>query len=206
MIESTCFGLLRHGQTIWNQQRRIQGRLDSDLTETGIDDTRRWAHFFASARWNWSRIVTSPAPRAQKTAEIINAQLNLPIETVLGLREQDWGEWEGLSREEIEQSHKHVLEEQVERGWAFRPPGGESRKEVLDRARSALADLGRRYSDARILVICHQGVIKALVYELEKRLFRPEETKLIDKNSLQILSWNEHGFSAQAYNITSDQT
>jgi len=206
MIESTCFGLLRHGQTIWNQQGRIQGRLDSELTETGMEDIRRWAHFFASDRWDWARIVTSPAPRAQKTAEIINAQLSLPIETVPGLREQDWGEWEGLSRKEIEQSHKDFLEEQVKRGWAFRPPGGESRKEVLDRARSALADLGRRFSGARILVICHQGVIKALVYELEKRAFRPEEKKLIDKNSLQILSCDEHGFSAQAYNITPDQT
>lgn len=202
MKESTCFGLLRHAQTVWNQQKKIQGRLDSELTEAGIEQIHRWSRFLDSAPWNWSMIAASPAPRAQKTAALINRRLNLRSETIQDLREQDWGTWEGLSRAEIELSHKHILEEQVENGWSFRPPAGESRREVLDRARSALADLGDRHPGEDILVICHQGVIKALVYAIEKRKFKPDETRLLDKNKLQLLSWNGHAFSAKAYNIS----
>ncbi len=109
--------------------------------------------------------------------------------------------WEGRRWAEIEQNQKAVLAEQVDRGWSFRPPGGESRHEVLDRAGSALADLGRRCPGEEILVICHQGVIKSLVYAIEGRNFKPDEKKLIDKNSLQLLLWAEHGFAAKAYNI-----
>jgi len=206
MKELTRFGLLRHGQTVWNQQKKIQGRLDSELTEAGIEQIQRWARFLDSAAWSWNRIVASPAPRAQKTAALINQRLNLPIETIQDLREQDWGAWEGLSRAEIELSHKRILEEQVAGGWSFRPPDGESRAEVLDRTRAALADLGNRYPGEDILVICHQGVIKALVYAIEKRKFKPDETKLLDKNSLQLLGFHQHGFSAIKYNIRADRT
>ncbi|MEJ2058649.1 MAG: histidine phosphatase family protein, partial [Desulfofustis sp.] len=107
----------------------------------------------------------------------------------------------GLSWSEIEQDQKTILEEQIDSGWSFRPPGGESRQEVRDRARSALAALGRRYPGEDILVICHQGVIKSLVYAIEERNFKPDEKKLIDKDSLQLLLFGEHGFAAQAYNI-----
>lgn len=198
---STCFGLLRHGETVWNRQKRIQGRLDSELTDDGRQTIHRWAQFLASRRWSWDRIAVSPAPRAQKTAAVINELLHLETETLPALREQDWGRWEGLSWFEIEENQDAILQEQVEAGWSFRPPGGESRSEVRDRGRSALADLGRRYAGEDILVICHQGVIKSLVYAIEGRNFRPDEKKLIDKNSLQLLLWTEHGLAAKAYNI-----
>lgn len=198
---STCFGLLRHGETVWNRQKRIQGRLDSELTDGGRQSLRRWGRFLASSRWNWNRIAVSPAPRAQKSAAIINEFLDIETETLSGLREQDWGAWEGLRWAEIEENQNEILEEQVDSGWSFRPPGGESRHEVRDRARSALAALGRCWPGEEILVICHQGVIKSLVYAIEGRHFKPDEKKLIDKNSLQLLLFAEHGFAAKAYNI-----
>lgn len=201
MRVSTRFGLLRHGETVWNQQKRIQGRLDSELTDGGRQAARRWGQFLASGRWNWIRIAVSPAPRAQKTAAIINEVLKVETETLPELREQDWGTWEGLSWSEIEEYQKSILEEQVDAGWSFRPPGGESRHEVRDRARSALTALGRRYPVEDILVICHQGIIKSLVYTIEERNFKPDEKKLIDKNSLQLLLFTEHGFAEEAYNI-----
>ena len=196
----TRFGLVRHAQTIWNREKKIQGQKDTPLTSNGKTQALRWGQ--ALKQFSWDRILASDIGRAWETAKIINQALSLSLQTDSRLREQDWGEWEGLRRAEIELSHTHVLEEQVKRGWEFRPPNGESRKEVLERVRSALAEVGSRYGGEQILVICHQGVIKALVYELENRKFRPEEPKLIDKNSLQLLSWNDDGFSAKTYNIT----
>lgn len=201
MSDSTLFGLLRHGQTIWNSQGRVQGRLDSPLTSDGIAAVREWARFLGSPRWKWVRILTSPAPRAATTAQLINEELRIEIQEEKDLREQDWGLWEGLSWSEIRTSNGEELQSQVDRGWSFRPPGGESRKEVHDRAHGLLTKLGRRYAGEQILVITHQGVIKSLLYAIEKRKFSPGEPKLIDKNLLQTVSCCNDTMTGFAYNI-----
>ena len=201
MSAATLFGLFRHGQTIWNKQKRVQGRLDSPLTAEGVAAVREWARFLARPRWNWARIITSPTPRARATARLINEQLHVEIQEEDDLREQDWGIWEGLSWSEIVENSAEMLQEQIEKGWSFRPPQGESRAEVRSRARSVLSSYGHKYSGEQILVVTHQGVIKSLVYSIEKRLFLPEEPKLIDKNRLQTISCCNDTLTGFAYNI-----
>jgi len=201
MSVSTLFGLLRHGQTIWNAQGRVQGRLDSPLTPEGVAAVRDWARFLAAPRWRWTRIITSPAPRAATTAELINDALRVGIQHEEDLREQDWGRWEGLSWAEIRTAYGAELQAQVDKGWSFRPPGGESRSEVNRRARALLTRLGGRHEGEQILVITHQGVVKALIYEIEERTFLPAEPKLIDKNLLQTVSCCNDTLTGFAYNI-----
>jgi probable phosphoglycerate mutase len=72
---------------------------------------------------------------------------------------------------------------------------------VRDRARGLLTSLGRRHADEQILVITHQGVIKSLIYAIEKRKFRSEEQKLIDKNLLQTVSCCNDKMTGFVYNI-----
>ena len=201
MSAATLFGLFRHGQTIWNTQKRVQGRLDSALTAEGIEAVRKWARFLATPRWNWTRIITSTAPRARATAQLINEQLHVPIQEEKELREQDWGIWEGLSWPEIQEESAKELEEQIRKGWSFRPPQGESRSEVYSRVRSALSSYGRQFPGEQILVVTHQGVIKSLIYSIEKRQFLPEEPKLIDKNRLQTISCRNDTLTGLAYNL-----
>ena len=201
MSTSTLFGLLRHGQTIWNIQGRVQGRLDSPLTSEGIAVVREWARFLGSPRWKWSRILSSPAPRAVTTAQLINEELRVEIHQEKDLREQDWGLWEGLSWSEIRTSYGEELQAQIDKGWSFRPPGGESRSEVGDRARRLLNRLGQSHAGEQILVISHQGVMKSLIYAIEKRVFLPGEPKLIDKNLLQTVSFCNDKMTGFAYNI-----
>ena len=201
MSVSTLFGLLRHGQTIWNTQGRVQGRLDSPLSPEGIGTVQQWARFLATPRWRWTRILTSPAPRATTTAQLINEELRVDIKEEDDLREQDWGLWEGMSWSEIRTSYGDELQSQIEKGWSFRPPGGESRNEVRDRARGLLTSLGRRYAGEQILVITHQGVIKSLIYAIEKRKFLSEEPTLIDKNLLHTVSCCNDKMTGFVYNI-----
>lgn len=146
-------------------------------------------------------MVTSPAPRARKTADIINQQLALKIEVVDDLREQDWGSWEGMTWAEITKNSGDSLQQQIDRGWSFRPPEGESRAEVRDRVRSAIVSCAAKFSGEQILVITHQGVIKSLIYALENRQFLPEEPPLIKKNLLQTISWRDQVMTATGYNI-----
>jgi len=93
------------------------------------------------------------------------------------------------------------MEEQVKSGWSFRPPGGENRLELSQRVQSALSSYAQKYPGEKILVVSHQGVIKSLIYYIEKRRFQPDEPKLIDKNSLHTIAWFNNSFSKVEYNI-----
>lgn len=201
MSHTTWFGLLRHAETVWNRQKRIQGRMDSPLTETGIDRYRSWGKFLASSQWSWNRIICSPSPRTRESARIINEQLGVVIETADGLREQDWGKWEGLTMEELNDNFAEELKQLEQSGWDFKPPSGESRLEVRKRACTTLMRYAEQYPEEQLLVVSHQGVIKSLIYAIEDRRFLPDEPKLIKKNRLHTIGWNNDRFSAGVYNI-----
>jgi probable phosphoglycerate mutase len=202
-LSAPRFGLLRHGQTTWNRQKRIQGRADSELTEQGLQDCRDWGGHLAgtSAFGSWERIVCSPAPRALRSAQIINEYLRLPLEEDYELREMDWGLWEGLNISEINAAFPGELPAQIERGWFFRPPRGESRAEVRTRVLAALQRLSHTYPATSTLLVSHLGVIKALIYHIEKRDYLPGEANLLDNNRLHIIIGCDSAFGRGCYNL-----
>ena len=126
--ENTRFGLIRHAQTVWNREKRIQGQSDSPLSEQGRRQAAAWGHDLK--RFAWSRILASDAGRALATAERINASLQVPLTTDARLREQDWGQWEGITIPRIEAEQSPALTAQVNAGWDFCPPQGEDRRSV----------------------------------------------------------------------------
>jgi len=160
----TRFGLIRHAETVWNRERRVQGQLDSPLTPEGEQQASRWGRTLQS--FSWDRILASDTGRAQATAAVINAHLNLPIESDPRLRELDWGCWSARTIAQIRAEDREAVAAQEAAGWEFRPPGGESRRQQLERSRQALIDAaGRRPGDC-ILVVTHEGVIKSLAHHL----------------------------------------
>ncbi len=184
------YGLLRHGKTVWNEQKRIQGRGDSPLTRDGIHTVERWGRQLqTSPDLDWRVIIHSPQKRARDTAEILANILEVGTKPVEGLREQNWGKWEGLTLEEISRDFGEELDEQIKRGWEFRPPDGESRREVLHRTRTCLVDFGETASPGNVLVISHQGVIKALLYDLLNHDYLPAKSAAIHKNRLHHIEY-----------------
>jgi probable phosphoglycerate mutase len=165
----TRFGLIRHAETIWNRERRVQGQLDSPLTPEGEQQAGRWGRALQSLPWN--RILTSDTGRAVSTAAIINAQLNLAVETDPRLRELDWGRWTTRTIARLRAEDRQEVEAQEAAGWEFRPPGGESRRQQLERSRQALEDAARRWPGECILVVTHEGVIKGLAQHLCGRAY-----------------------------------
>lgn len=95
--------LLRHGQTDWNVQGRLQGSSNTDLNETGRAQARRAAKVLASVLRSDVTVVSSPLNRALETAQIVAAQWGGEVLTDRRLVERDYGPWEGLSAEEREQ-------------------------------------------------------------------------------------------------------
>jgi probable phosphoglycerate mutase len=179
------FGLIRHSLTEWNIKKRIQGHQNSPLSEIGRKMAAAWGYELQGFHWN--RILTSDLGRAQETAELINQRLQLPLHVDQLLREQNWGEWSGLSFPELFRCSRSEIEKQKAAGWNFRPPGGESRKEVLARAQQALQNAAATWPDENILIITHEGIIKSLLYHLLDRSFLSNEPNVIKGYQLHLV-------------------
>ena len=186
---ATRFGLIRHAPTRWNEHKKIQGQLDSPLSNGGIHQAAAWGKQLT--RFSWQRILCSDLGRVGETTDLINKTLCLPVIVDPKLREQDWGRWSGKTLAEVKANDHQLLKQQVQAGWEFRPPGGESRREVLDRCLTALTEIQAAWPGETILVVCHEGVIKCLLYHLMGRRFLPEEPKVIKSPYLHLLELKE---------------
>ena len=195
---TTRFGLIRHAQTDWNREKKIQGHSDSALTANGKKQASSWGQRLL--QFPWDRLLASDTGRALTTAERINAFLNIPLETDPRLREQDWGDWVSKTIPQIQTEAYQVLEEQINAGWNFCPPGGESRGSVLKRSQEALMEAADRYPGDNLLVVTHEGVIKCLVYYLCGRKFLPSEPPLLKSYRLHWLVFTRDGLQLEKVN------
>jgi probable phosphoglycerate mutase len=183
---TTRFGLIRHAETIWNRERRVQGQLDSPLTPDGQQPADQWGRTLKPLPWDG--ILASDTGRAVATAAIIHVHLNLAIETDPRLRELDWGRWTSHTIARIRAEEPQEVQWQEAAGWEFQPPGGESRRRQLDRSREALLDDARRRPGDSILVVIHEGVIKALAQHLCGTGYTPADSVRIKGHHLHWLS------------------
>ena len=120
--------LVRHGETAWNRENRVQGRSDTPLSDAGISQAGRLAESIGNERI--VGIVTSPLRRAVETASIINRCANAPLEIDEDLMELDQGMFEGMRFGELSREHAEFL-----RRWAADPAvGGDARRRIARRA------------------------------------------------------------------------
>jgi broad specificity phosphatase PhoE len=197
--EKTRFGLMRHAITQWNLEKRIQGKNDPGLCPEGIEQVQKWGKIIKDAEI-WDRIVVSGLRRTWETAEIINKDLDLPIEKDPRLNEQDWGQWNGKTYQGLMLTEPQELERQMASGWRFCPPEGEDRLTVWMRSLTAFHDMSMRWPGQKILVVCHGGVIRTLVNGSLRRNFLPDEPGLIKPYHLHILTWNSDGLGIEVLN------
>jgi broad specificity phosphatase PhoE len=155
--------LARHGQTAWNLERRLQGQLDSPLTDRGVAQAGEIAERLADR--GILTVCTSPLGRAMQTAVIIAERLGADVVEVPDLAEVDHGELAGMTWEEIDDLHPTAREERAANryGWAF--PGGESYAQARARARKALSSCGWS-SDGVPLLVSHEMIGRMLRAEL----------------------------------------
>ena len=159
--------LMRHALTVWNLAGRIQGHHDTPLAPDGERQIAAWRTALKGLVLD--RFYCSDLARARTTADRLNQKRRLPLSEEPRLREQDWGRWTGRIQRRLKQEEPEAYTRQTRRGWQFRPPGGESQLEVLERALAALRDIIARHPGERILVVTHEGVLKGLVYHLAIR-------------------------------------
>lgn len=179
--------LLRHGETEWNRERRIQGQWDTRLSTEGIAQARAWGR--SLAREGTDLVISSDLSRAAHTARILGETLGVESVPDPRLREQDWGEWTGETIAEITTGRFAPGFLAIERsGWDFRPPGGESRGDVLARTLAFVRDVAARHPGKKILVVTHLGVLQCLMNHLLGRDFLPGGPKVVAKRALHRLA------------------
>ena len=150
----TLLATLRHAETDWSREGRIQGRTDVPLSDEG----RRFvsAHALPS-ECVAMRILTSPLRRCVQTAELLGFD---DAEREPRLAEMHWGAWEGRRLPELRAELGDAMRDNESRGFDFTPDGGESPRDVLDRVRPWLA---RVALDGRpALAVTHRGVIRVV--------------------------------------------
>ena len=145
--------MVRHAMTAWNEAGRIQGRTDVPLSERG---RRALIGRQLPARFRSYRVHSSPLARAVETAALLG--LGTPVLDPR-LMEMRWGEWEGETRASVAAADACGVARNEARGPDFRPPGGESPREVQARVVDWARSVGR--SPSNVVAITHKGVIKA---------------------------------------------
>jgi broad specificity phosphatase PhoE len=158
------FLLIRHGESVWNGERRIQGSRDPTLSQVG----RRQAdllvrHLPAHVRGPVDAIYTSPLLRAAETADRIASAMHLPVFQETDLREISLGAWEGMTVAEIQAVFPGHYEKWLQDPVAFPAPGGEPLYTFARRVEGALERMQQTHPGADIMVVSHGGVIKALL-------------------------------------------
>ena len=146
--------LIRHGPTACNADKRIQGRTDVPLSAAGRAVVENWRVPREIAAY---QVLVSPLARARKTADLLGLT---PVRIESALAERSWGVWEGERLPELRERYGADMKRWEGRGLDFRPPDGESPRDLQARLTPLLARLAAEGTDT--LAVTHRGVIRSL--------------------------------------------
>ncbi len=158
--------LVRHGETCWNKDLKFQGNRDISLNETGFEQANRVSDYLASE--DIDSIYSSDLKRALNTAERIADPHDLEVKADRELREMNFGEWEGLTYQEIEKEYPDIIAEWFRDPTAISPPGGEKLPDFQNRVVDAFEEILNGFSGSKILVVSHGGAIRVYLASLLK--------------------------------------
>jgi alpha-ribazole phosphatase/probable phosphoglycerate mutase len=153
--------LVRHGETTWNVQQRFQGHSDVPLSEVGRAQARALAATLRSRTID--AVYASDLCRATETAEILMKERALPITQTEALRELAFGRWEGLTYDEIQDTHRDELSAWLADRLHVAPPGGESLAQLEARVRTIFGELRRDHAEQTVLIVSHGGPLQLLL-------------------------------------------
>jgi len=155
--------IVRHGETEWNVGEIFRGRIDIELNETGIKQAELLAEYLS--KQTIDAIYSSPLKRALRTAEIIAGYHKLDVDIAPGLIDFNYGQWQGLSHQEVKDEYKELYTAWTNRPDQVKMPAGESLDDVSKRATGVVTNISSRYKGTVVLV-SHRVVNKVLICAL----------------------------------------
>jgi broad specificity phosphatase PhoE len=155
--------LVRHAESTWNRQKKIQGHKDPPLSPFGRQEARRLARRFKGLKF--AAVYASPLKRAYQTAEIIVGKKRM-IVCDEGLTEVGLGDWEGKTYAQIKQAYGEDFTKWTQMPSRVPIPRGEPFRSFLARVKSALRAIERKHSEGNVLLVCHGGVISTYATQI----------------------------------------
>ncbi|WP_033827924.1 histidine phosphatase family protein [Bacillus andreraoultii] len=175
--------IVRHGETEWNQEGRMQGSFDSKLTEKG----KRYARLLSERLKpiSFSKMICSPSKRAVDTAKILNSDCNGKIMLDERIVEMKMGRWQGMTEEEIQLQFYEDYKKYIDQPELYRNDDGETFQDVLARVKGFLMDIQSEPDDGNILIVTHGSFIQILLILLKgKRLTEVWTEPIVEGTSL----------------------
>lgn len=185
--------VIRHGETAWNRETRIQGHLDIPLNPTGEWQAERLAHALLDE--GICAIYSSDLLRAQHTAAAISRKLGLPLTLDQALRERHFGSLEGLTQEQIAAERPLEAKRWRERDPSYGPQGGETLQAFYDRCVGALEYTASRHLGETIAVVAHGGVLDCFYRAANRVPLELPRNWQINNASINRLLYSTEGFS-----------
>lgn len=199
LIMKTSIFLARHGETEWNTQQKLQGRLDSPLTNKGVRQAMKLADRFSNTH-PIDLIVTSPLLRALATAHICQRNLHVELEIHPALMERDFGQWQ---EKHLIDLHTHPDYHSVFHQVSIHSaPLGESGIACAKRFEEGLTDIANRHPNKNILIISHGDAIRCFLSLKSKKnatilLDNGADSSLLFHHDQQTFQFNDRLYTQQ---------
>jgi broad specificity phosphatase PhoE len=187
--------LIRHGETLWNKEGRIQGISDVELSAVGIEQARLLA--LSLKDHPIKAIHASPLKRALQTAEIINEFHCKEIHTHQGLMEMDQGDFEGVTFKKLIASEKDFLEKWIAAPASVQMPNGESLTQLQERAWTAMKRIMDKKETA--LIVAHNFTIAAIICRIKNVSLNEFLSACVGNASKTIISFQKDGVFIEAF-------
>ena len=194
-MKETEIILIRHGETEWNSQLRMQGHSNSALSEVGRGQIQALGEWMKNV--SFDHIYSSDSLRARQTAEAITQYSGDTLQFDQRIREKNLGVFEGLTSIEARERHPEIYRLFKTGGANYVIDEGESTQQVLDRALEFIEEIRLRHPEKRVVMVTHGGVVRVLMkYALGISIDAPTSF-LIKNTGIFRLVWNEKWLVSQ---------
>ncbi len=193
MQQATRIIAIRHGETAWNVDTRIQGHLDIPLNDTGLWQAARVGEALADE--TVAAIYTSDLQRAHATAQAVARTTGAPLATDEGLRERSFGQFQGRTFAEIEAELPEQARRWRQRDPDYAPEGGESLTTLRTRIAGTVARLAARHTGEQVVLVAHGGVLDALYRLATGQDIRSPRTWHLGNAAINRLLWTPDGLT-----------
>jgi len=199
--QATRIIAVRHGETAWNAETRMQGQLDVPLNARGQWQAARMAAALADEPLD--AIYSSDLSRAAETADALAAAVGRPVVAVPGLRERCFGVFEGLTFDEVRARWPEQGRRWRQRDPDFAPQGGETLHQFFARCVDVAAELAAAHPGRTIALVAHGGVMDCLYRAATRVALQAPRSWLLGNASINRLLYTPQGFTLVGWSDTS---
>jgi 2,3-bisphosphoglycerate-dependent phosphoglycerate mutase len=199
--EATRLIVIRHGETAWNVDGRLQGQLDIPLNERGREQARRTAHWLAEDAPDV--VVSSDLSRARATAEAIATFNRCPLLFDEGLRERSFGSFQGFTHVEVAERWPEQSARWKSRDPEFQPGDGESLNTLFERTEAALLRIAEAHAGKTVVVVAHGGVLDCFYRAAARIPLDAPRSWSLDNAAINRLLHTGSGLTMVGWNDTS---